>query len=179
MKIYDIKTPEQLLNFMNDNIEYGWLDQEDKPHRDTMKDFRNLYKTSTIGESLINHLGTCIEQTNLERMVLNNLHIQNKAYCLRSYEDDTSKENPKMHCFILYFLNDKCYHFEHSNPEKRGIHPYENEEQALDSILTYFQERDNGASRELLEFPTVIPNQTWQEWNEYLTSLKEEKTNTL
>ena len=173
MKIYDIKTPQELLDFMNKNIEYGWLDAKKNPHYNNMKNFRSLYRTATIGECLVDHLGTCIEQTMLEKMVFNNLHIPNKAYCLRSFVDDTTKEDPRMHCFLLYFMNDKCYHFEHSNPEKRGIHPYENEEQALNDILSYFQEKDKGDTRELVEFTTVLPNLSWIDWNSYISSLIE------
>lgn len=174
MKIFDITNPQELLEYMNENIRYGWLDKDNVEHIDTMKGFRDEYHTLTNGEVIINKLGTCIEQTNLEVLVMSNLHIPYKAYCLRSYEDDPNIVEPKMHCFLLYFENDKCYHFEHSNPEKRGIHEYENEEQALNDILSYYQERDKGETRQLVQMPIVEPNMSWHEWNAYLDAIAEE-----
>ena len=171
MKIYDLKTPEELLDFMNDNIRYGWLDNENNEHIDTMKQFRKLYRTLTLGEMLVNKLGTCIEQTYLEIVVMENLHIPYKAYCLRSYEDNTRLLEPKMHCFLIYFQNDKCYHFEHSNPEVRGIHEYDTEEQAMQEILAYYQKRDNGKERQLVEIHEVPAGLSWKEWNEHLDEL--------
>ena len=179
MKIYDIQTPEELLEYMNENIRYGWLDDDNNEHIDTMKQFRKLYRTLSIGEMLVNKLGTCIEQTNLEMMVMDNLNIPYKAYCLRSYEDDPRIVEPKMHCFLIYFQNGKCYHFEHSNPEERGIHEYNSEEEAMNAILSYYQKRDKGKTRELIEMPQVEPGLTWQGWNEYLSNIRKEDTKCL
>ena len=166
-----VENPEELLEFMNNNIEYGWLDSDNNKHIDTMKEFRKLYRTLTLDEVLEYGLGTCIEQTYLEIETMERLGIPYKAYCLRSYYDDKRIVDPKMHCFLLYFKNDKCYHFEHSNPEVRGIHEYENEEKAMDEILTYFQNRDNGKERQLIEIHEVPAGLSWQEWNQHLDEL--------
>ena len=176
MDILEIKSPQELLDYMNeeDNMRYGWLDPDNNEHIDTMKQFRKLYRTLSIKDSIKYKLGTCIEQTNLEMFVMDNLSIPYKAYCLRSYEDNTRLVEPKMHCFLLYFVNDKCYHFEHSNPEVRGIHEYDNEEEAMKEILAYYQKRDNGKSRQLLEIHEVPEGLTWQEWNAYLDELAKE-----
>ena len=175
MKIYDVKTPEELLDYMNENIRYGWLDNENNEHIDTMKEFRRLYRSLTIGEIITNKLGTCIEQTNLEMLVMDNLKIPYKAYCLRSYKDDLKIEDPKMHCFLLYYINGKCYHFEHSNPEVRGIHEYNTHEEAMKEILSYYQKRDEGKTRELLEIHEVPAGLSWQEWNQYLDELAQKE----
>jgi len=171
MKYEEITNPEELLLYMNENIEYGWLDNDNNKHIDTMKRFRKLYRTLSIEETIKYRLGTCIEQTILEMEKIKELGLECKGYCLRSYEDDPRIVEPKMHCFLLYFDNDSCYHFEHSNPEKRGIHKYENEEKALDDILDYFQKRDNGKTRQLLEITEVPTGLSWQEWNNYLDEL--------
>ncbi len=171
MKIYDIKSPEELLEFMNNNIRYGWLDNENNEHIDTMKQFRKLYRTLSLGEMLVNKLGTCIEQTYLEIIVMENLGIEYKAYCLRSYEDNPRIVEPKMHCFLIYTQKGKWYHFEHSNPEVRGIHEYNTEEEAMKDILTYYQKRDKGRTRQLLEIKEVPAGLSWQEWNTYLDEL--------
>ena len=39
MTINEIKTPNDILTFMNENIVYGWLDIHNQEHIKTMKDF--------------------------------------------------------------------------------------------------------------------------------------------
>jgi len=177
--IEDIKTPNELLEYMNKNIRYGWLDENNQEHIDTMKEFRNRYRTLTIEETLLNHLGTCIEQTNLEMAVMEKLAIPYKAFCLRSYKDDVRIIDPKMHCFLLFFIDDKCYHFEHSNPEVRGIHEYKNEDSAMQEILAYYQARDQGKTRQLLEIHEVPAGLSWEDWNSYLDELAKEDQKSL
>ena len=43
MKKFEIKIPEDILEFMKENIEYGWIDINGNKHIKTMKDFRRLY----------------------------------------------------------------------------------------------------------------------------------------
>ena len=45
MKIEDIKTPKDVYDFLDENIEYGWIDFENNIHLNTIKDFRRIYKT--------------------------------------------------------------------------------------------------------------------------------------
>ena len=42
MKLEDIKTPEDILKFMDDNIQYGWIDVNGEKHIGNMKNFRRL-----------------------------------------------------------------------------------------------------------------------------------------
>ena len=86
MKLDDIKTPEDILSFMKDNIKYGWLDINNEEHIGNMKSFRSLYRTSTIDETLSHGIGTCIEQVNLMHTLLDSLNIPNKMFCTRIYE---------------------------------------------------------------------------------------------
>ena len=59
-------------------------------------------------------------------------------------------------------------------PNYGGIHEYDNEEEAMKEILAYYQKRDNGKSRQLLEIHEVPEGLTWQEWNAYLDELAKE-----
>ena len=44
MVIYDLETPQELLEYMNDEIRYGWLDNNNNEHIDTMKNYKKHYK---------------------------------------------------------------------------------------------------------------------------------------
>ena len=70
MKIEDIKTPKDILLFM-DNIKYGWLDIDNNEHIGELKNFRKLYRTSSIEETLEHKIGTCIEHVYLMHTLLN------------------------------------------------------------------------------------------------------------
>ena len=112
MTIEKIRTPHDILDFMNENIKYGWLDINNEEHIGNMKNFRRLYRTSTIEETLKHKLGTCIEQVNLMHTLLNKLKIPNKMFCTRIYEGEAFNnldEEEHMHCFVLYYLNNKVY----------------------------------------------------------------------
>ena len=73
MKIDEIKTPEDILQYLEENIEYGWLDLNKEKHIMTMKDFRKLYRTVTIEDTIKSGLGVCIEQIHLMHYLFNKI----------------------------------------------------------------------------------------------------------
>ena len=73
MKIESIHSPEDILTFMNEHIEYGWIDNERKQHIKTMKNFRKSYITQSIEETLKNGIGCCIEQVFLMHFLLDKI----------------------------------------------------------------------------------------------------------
>ena len=169
-----IKTPEDILKYMNDNIEYGWIDIEGQKHIGNMKDFRKLYRTSSIEEILLNKIGTCIEQVYLMNFLLKQINISSKMFCTRIYEGtDFNKidEEEHMHCFILYYLNDKVYQIEHPNWTKVGIYEFNSEDEAIHSINEYYINMSGGKARPVTEFFDVIPNLTFKEFNLYINGL--------
>lgn len=169
---YDIKSPEDILKFM-DNIEYGYVDINGNIHKGELKGFRKIYKTMSIDEILDTKVGTCIEQVYLMHILLDELNIENKMYCTRIYEhgdiDDTEDEH--MHCFILYFINDKVYQIEHPNPELVGIYSYDSEIDAISKINAIYEEYVDGAKRPVTLFEDVLPGLSFREFNDYINSL--------
>lgn len=177
MNIDDIKTPDDILLFM-DNIKYGWLDINNDEHIGNMKDFRRLYKTSTIEETLNYKIGTCIEQVYLMHILLDKLNIKNKMFCTRIYESNDFNDveaEEHMHCFVLYYLNDKVYQIEHPNPDRIGIYEFNNEKEAINKINDYYVELSGGTPRPVTEFYEVIPNISFKEFNNYINGLDKEK----
>ncbi len=60
-----IKTPLELMDFMNINMEYGWIDNQGNKHINSLNGFRENYRTSSLSEMLETGLGTCIEQAKM------------------------------------------------------------------------------------------------------------------
>lgn len=172
MKLEDIKTPEDILEFLRSNIEYGWIDINGEEHFGTMKDFRKLYRTSSIEETLHSGLGTCIEQVNLMHILLDTLGIPNKMFCTRIYEKDKNPdEDINMHCFILYYQNGKVYQIEHPNLERAGIYEFQSTEEAISKINSIYVEMSHGIPRPATEYTSVEPGLSFEEFNSYINSL--------
>ncbi len=174
MTINNIKTPNDILTFMKENIQYGWLDIDKNEHIKTMKDFRKLYRTSSIEEVLEHKIGTCIEQVYLMHILLDKINITNRMFCTRVYEGkdfNNMDAEEHMHCFVLYFLNNKVYHIEHPNWEKIGIYEFDSEEKAIKEINDYYVKMVNGKARPVTEFYEVEPGLSFQEFNDYINSL--------
>lgn len=174
MKIDDIKTPEDILEYMRNNIKYGWLDINNGEHIGNMKNFRKLYRTSSIEETISHGIGTCIEQVYLMSSLLNKLKIPNKMYCTRIYEGkdfNNLEAEEHMHCFVLYNMNGRVYQIEYPNWEKIGIYEFEDEDKAIDEINDYYVKMAGGKSRPVTEFFEVIPNISFKEFNNYINDL--------
>lgn len=175
--IEQIKTPKDILEYM-DNIQYGYLDIEGNKHINTLKKFRRLYKTMTIEEVLEYKIGTCIEQVLLMSLLQDKLGILNKKYCTRIYERkdfNNLDEEEHMHCFILYFIDNKVYQIEHPNRERIGIYEYTDLESAIKEINEYYVKMANGKSKPVTEFTTISSGLTFKQVNEYINSLDEQK----
>lgn len=174
MKIEQIQTPEDILKYMKQNIKYGWLDFNNEEHIENMKNFRRLYRTSSLEETLLRKIGTCIEQVNLMHEMLNKINIPNKMFCTRIYEGDDFNDydaEEHMHCFVLYYLNDKVYQIEHPNFERVGIYEFDNEETAINSINEYYIKMAGGHARPVTEFFEVEPNLSFKQFNKYINNL--------
>lgn len=181
MLISGIKTPQDILEFMKNNIKYGCLDINGEEHIGNMKNFRKLYRTSTIEETLSHGIGTCIEQVYLMSNLLNEINIPNKMFCTRIYEGkdfNNLEAEEHMHCFVLYYLNGKIYQIEHPNWEKVGIYEFESEDKAIQEINDYYIKMAEGKSRPITEFFEVEPNLSFKEFNNYINGLDENQVKT-
>ena len=174
----NIKTPEDILEFMKANIKYGWVDINNEEHIGNMKNFRRLYRTSTLDEVLEHGLGTCIEQVYLLHYLLDSIGIENKMFCTRVYEPNDFNDfdaDERMHCFILYYLDGKVHQIEHPNFERADIYHFDSEEEAIREINKIYEEMSGGISRPVTEFYDVEPHISFKEFNAYINNLDEDK----
>lgn len=177
-----LKTIDDILEFMKNNIRYGWLDINNEIHIGNMKNFRKLYKTLSIEEILEYGIGTCIDQVNLMHYLLNKINIKNKMFATRIYEPNNFNkldEEEHMHCFILCYTVNKVYHIEHPNWYRIGIYEYEDEQEALKIINDYYIKLSGGISRPITEFYKIESNISFKEFNSYINNLDILKNNNL
>ncbi len=171
MNFNNLKNPQDVYEFLDNNIEYGWIDVFGNKHLNTMKEFRRIYRTMSIDEILEHKIGTCIEQVNLMHYLLNRINIKNKMFCCRIFEPDdygNLEEEEHMHCFILFYQNNKVYHMEHPNFNKKGIYEYDSESDAIRKIVDYYIELRGGKDSPTKEFFEVPVGISFKEFNKYI-----------
>ena len=171
MKLNEIKYSKDVFRYMMDNIEYGWIDINGEKHLNTMKGFRKLYRTMSIDEIFKYKIGTCIDQVKLMNYLLNMINVKNKMYCCRIFEPDdygNLEEEEHMHCFVLYYENNKVYHIEHPNFYRKGIYEYNSEEEAIKSIVDYYIELRGGKDSPTKDFFDVPEGISFKEFNKYI-----------
>lgn len=170
LHFYNLKNASQLMDYMNNNIEYGWIDQFGEKHYNNLKGFRENYRISSIETILKTRLGTCIEQAKLIKLFFDHIGLENRLYCYRKYETEKNFDTEvKMHCFVLFYYEDNWYHFEHANYNKRGIHQYALLEDAINAEVNRHDETD---IRELTEIPNIPDGITFQEFNQYVNNFE-------
>lgn len=174
----NIKTPQDILDFMNKYTDYGWVDINGDRHVHKMDNFRRLYITRSTEEMLNSGLGVCIEQVYLMHLLLDKINIPNKMFCTRIYEGDNFDDldaEEHIHCFVLHYLNGKVYQIEHPNMDNIGIHDFLDEETAIKEINNYYIKQSGGKARPVTEFFEVTPGLSFKEFNQYINSLDEYK----
>jgi hypothetical protein len=133
MKYYEIKTPSQLLEYMETNIFYGFLSNKNKIYIEINEEWKkNWYKTCVIQDasSLIkSHYGTCWDQVELERDWFEKSNYNLKTIFMLF--DVKTPNNYPTHTFLLFEENNKVYWFEHAFGHMKGIHEFENLEEAI------------------------------------------------
>ncbi len=137
MKYEDIKTPQELLKFM-DIIDYGYVNKEGHKYLGNSDEAEANILSWTLSspEKLLEtKTGHCYDQVELERDWFTKHNYQFKTYFLifnLPYEN-----GGPTHTLLIYQKDNKYYHFEHSDGLNRGIHPYNTLDEALSSICKH------------------------------------------
>ena len=125
----------EIMNLMND-IDYGWIDRDNNRHMDVDDDFSNNYILQSPKELMINKIGVCWDQVELERYYFKGNSYNVKTYFIVHYDADRCPT----HTFLTYEKNGKYYWFEHSWFKFRGIHEYNTERELLLDVKNKFIE---------------------------------------
>jgi len=135
MKFEDIKTSEQLLNFLTSAIKYGFVFGDKKfTEPINFEDMKKFYQLK-FGNDLINsEYGLCWDAVELERLFFEKMHIENKSFFIEAFGN--GKNEGPTHAFILFKKDNKIQWFEYTWEKYRGIHDYKTEKEALKDIAS-------------------------------------------
>ena len=131
MKYEDVKTPEELLKFM-DEIEYGFVTNNKRivGNGDEFEENILAWTLSSPEELLKTKLGHCFDQVELERDWFTKHNYEFKTYFM-IFSLPYPNSGPT-HTFLVYKDNNKYYHFEHADGLNRGILAFSSLEELLD-----------------------------------------------
>ncbi len=161
MNFDNIKTPEELLEFMNDNITYGFVGKNNKKYLDMYSkewdDWYEMCYVQTGEEVLISKIGTCWDQVELERLWFEKNNYNFKTFF--SWFEVNRENDLPTHTFLIYEKYNKWYWFEHAFESYRGIHEF----RSLEDAINYVKEKQ-------FEFALANNKNTKKEDMETLTS---------
>lgn len=141
MNYEDIKTPYELLEFMKKNINYGFVDEDEKIYSPEIdeQEFEsaviNKWKLSNIKHLLKYGYGHCWDCVELERDWFNKHNFIYKTFYIW-FELPYSNEF-STHTYLIFEDNNKFYYFEYSDFNNRGIHEFN----SLESLIEYQKEK--------------------------------------
>ena len=132
-----IKTPEELLDFMSNNINYGYLGKNNKIYYFGDSNFDSDWYSEYVLESkddiLRTGIGNCFDQTELERCwFLENDYEIKTVFVMVNLDYENSYPT---HAYLCYKNkdNDGWNWFENSDFDNRGIHRF----QSFNEIVKY------------------------------------------
>ena len=133
---------QKIMNVMEE-IEYGFLDNNGNnicDNVDLEDTFNKVYYLMSPEELLNKKIGVCWDQVELERKLFEENNIKNETYFI--YIDDKNKL--PSHTFLVYYVDNKVYWFEHSWFDEKGIHEYNNLTDLLNDVeIKFIKSREN------------------------------------
>ena len=147
-----LKTPEELLEYMDKNIEYGYVSREsNKTYSNSDADFDSHfdkeYFLQTPEQLLSSKHGVCWDQVELERSWFSKNEYESKVYFLMFAKEELN--NLPTHTFLVYKNDDKFYWFENSFGNQKGIHEYRDLDTLIEDVKRKqfdYAKNDHGAT---------------------------------
>lgn len=138
----NIKDEYELLEFMKDNIKYGFVTKDGKKYFPGCKNYNEVWFDNAIvqtGKNVSKTLvGTCWEQVEFERKWFTENNIKVKTFFL-IYEIN-EKNNYPTHTILTYEKNNKYYWFENAFDIQRGIHEYNSVNELIIDVKNKYHE---------------------------------------
>jgi ABC-type bacteriocin/lantibiotic exporters, contain an N-terminal double-glycine peptidase domain len=150
--MWELVTPNKLLDFMSNNIEYGYVDRYNNKHINDLEDIYKNYILQSPQQLFESKVGVCWDQTCFEAFVFEN-YIK---YPFSLFYVEQRNQMCNTHTFLVYKRMNKYYYFENSYEKYRGIHEVKDEATAIKMVVDNMRKdySDNGIQiRKIKQIP--------------------------
>lgn len=131
MEFDDIKSPKELLEYMDKNLTYGFVGKDGKRYTNAnSNDWINQYVIQNGEQVLKSKIGTCYDQVELERLWFEKNNYNFKT--IFAWFEVGRENGYPTHTFLIYEDNNKYYWFEHAWIDLKGIHEFNSYEEAIE-----------------------------------------------
>lgn len=135
MTFREVETPEQLMLFLDQNIEYGVIDKEGKRYCDSNScEFQNVcnqeWQLRSVDKILEDGVGHCYDQVEIEREWFEQRGIEVKTFWISAYQEEIENSGFS-HTYLLYKEGRVWKLFEHSDFFNRGIYAFDSIRKAV------------------------------------------------
>lgn len=134
MELKNLKTPLELMQFLEKNIKYGYL-AEGRIFTEPFisGDMDKYYRLRTDKDLINTGYGVCWDVVELERSFFEHHKIEHECYFIQAFK--TRAEGGPTHTILLFKEEDKWKWFEYTWTTYAGIHEYQSKKDALEDIL--------------------------------------------
>lgn len=136
MSIDDVKTPKELMEFLNKNIKYGVIDRKGNRLYDSSKqEFQNacktVWKTRSVFQILKEGIGHCYDIVEIERFWFEKNGYIAKTIWISAYQQDIENSG-FAHTYLLFKENEKWNLFEFADYKNKGIYEFNSVDEAIE-----------------------------------------------
>lgn len=167
-----INTPQQLLEYMKNNVKYGFVDKNNNPYF-TFEEWNKKCVVQTGENVWKTNIGTCWDQVEMERVWFENHNFNFKTYF---FWFNTEKDLPT-HTILVYKENDKYFWFENAFENQRGIHQFnsltnllKNVKQKLCEFSSNVLTKDDLKTLTGYEYPKINKKMSVEEYINFVTA---------
>ena len=161
----EIKDEFELMDYLNKNFLFGYLDLDGKVHANTLEDFKELYRTRDIPTIIESGYGTCIEYMQVISFALKRFGYDVRTFALR---DINHLDNYRFMFIIAFAKDDKWYIFEYTNSQKQSIFEFDDIDSYVHEYRANMEKSIENGKVELTEFSSIPANLTYDELHKYL-----------
>lgn len=135
MTFKDIKTPEELMSYLDQNFKYGVIDNKGNEYYDSSSDdFQKIcdtqWKMRSVEEMLREGVGHCYDQVEIEREWFTMMGFEIKTFWISAYQEEIENSGFS-HTYLVYKDGEIWKLFEHSDFSNRGIYSFKNVKDAV------------------------------------------------
>lgn len=135
MNFNEVKTPTELMRFLDSNIDYGVIDREGNRLFDSSKkEFQDAcidaWKVRPVLKIIEDGIGHCYDQVEIERFWFEKFGFIIKTFWISAYQSEVENSG-FAHTYLVYQEGDKWKLFEHADYKNKGIHQFDSIEEAI------------------------------------------------